>query len=102
MGWNTPVTEFSTGGLGLLVPDGDAPTQDDNTNEPYLDFFIALSKLKNWQIPNSISISYGENEQEIPEDYAVIVCELIGVLGARGKSVIVAAGDSGVGDWYVL
>lgn len=98
----TPVTEFSTGGRGLLIPDGELPTQADNTNEPYLEFLIALLKLPNWQIPNSISISYGENEQEIPLEYAKSVCSMFGQLGARGKSVIFASGDSGVGAWYAI
>lgn len=93
------MTEFSTGGRGLLIPDGDSPTQPDNTNEPYLDFLLALTKLPNSKIPNSISISYGENEQEIPVSYATQVCNLFAQLGARGKSIIFSAGDAGVGDY---
>ncbi len=34
VGYPTPVTEFSVGGRGLLIVDGDSPTQADNTNEP--------------------------------------------------------------------
>jgi tripeptidyl-peptidase-1 len=94
-----PLTEFSTGGRGLLIPDGESPTQADNTNEPYLEFLIGILKLENWQILNSISISYGENEQEIPKGYAETVCSMFGQLGARGKSVIFVSGDSGVGAW---
>jgi tripeptidyl-peptidase-1 len=66
--------------------DGDSPAQEENTNEPYLDFLLALTKLPNSQIPNSISLSYGENEQEIPVSYAKQVCQLFAQLGARGKS----------------
>lgn len=99
VGYPTPVTEFSTGGRGLLIPDGDSPTAADNTNEPYLDFLLALVKLDNKDIPNSISISYGENEQEIPPSYAYQVCNLFAQLGARGKSVLFSSGDSGVGDY---
>lgn len=113
-----------------MIPDGDSPTRADNTNEPYLEFLIALLKLPNWRIPNSISVSYGENEQEIPYSkwevvlsilfqgeeegwqvgendadydlgYAMQVCDMFGQLGARGKSVIFASGDSGVGAWWV-
>lgn len=96
-----PVTEFSTGGRGLLIPDGDSPTAADNTNEPYLDFLLALTKLPNSAIPNSISISYGENEQEIPISYATQVCNLFAQLGARGKSILFSSGDSGPGDFCI-
>ena len=93
------MTEFSTGGRGLLIPDGDSPTAADNTNEPYLDFLLALTKLDNDDIPNSISLSYGENEQEIPISYATQVCNLFAQLGARGKSILFSSGDSGPGDF---
>lgn len=97
VGYPTPVTEYSTAGRGLLIVDGDSPTQADNTNEPYLDFLLAITKLDNKDIPNSISISYGENEQEIPVSYATQVCQLFAQLGARGKSILFSTGDSGVG-----
>lgn len=102
MSWPIPITEFSTGGRGPLIPDGDQPYEEEyeyNTNEPYLEFLVELLKLENDQIPNSISISYGENEQEIPRSYAEQVCLMFGQLGARGKSVIVSSGDSGVGSF---
>ncbi|KFY49119.1 hypothetical protein V495_00707 [Pseudogymnoascus sp. VKM F-4514 (FW-929)] len=99
LGYPNPVTEFSVGGRGLLIPDGDSPTPDDNTNEPYLDFLLALLKLPNSKIPQVISISYGENEQEIPVSYAEQVCQLFAQLGARGTSVLFSSGDSGTGDF---
>ncbi|KAG9239574.1 putative Tripeptidyl-peptidase sed2 [Amylocarpus encephaloides] len=99
VGYPTPVVEYSTAGRGELIPDGDSPTPADNTNEPYLDFLLALIKLPNKDIPNSISISYGENEQEIPVPYAKQVCQLFAQLGARGKSIIFSSGDSGTGDF---
>jgi len=83
----------------MLIPDGDSPTAADNTNEPYLDFLLALTKLPNSAIPNSISLSYGENEQEIPISYATQVCNLFAQLGARGKSILFSSGDSGPGDF---
>lgn len=63
LGFPNPVTEYSVGGRGLLIPDGDQPDESDNSNEPYLDFLLALMKLPNSKIPQVISISYGENEQ---------------------------------------
>lgn len=94
-----PVTEFITGGLGQLVPDGDSPTPAANSNEPFLEFAMGLLALDNAQIPNSISVSYGENEQEIPPAYATQVCNLFAQLGARGKTILIASGDSGTGDF---
>ncbi|KAG6364221.1 hypothetical protein INS49_005819 [Diaporthe citri] len=99
VGFDTPVTEFSVGGLGQLVPDGESPTQEGNSNEPFLEWLIALSAMDNSQIPNSISVSYGENEQEIPLPYATQVCNMFAQLGARGKSIMIASGDSGVGSF---
>jgi tripeptidyl-peptidase I len=57
--------------------------------------------LDNSDIPNSISISYGESEQEIPISYATQVCNLFAQLGARGKSILFASGDSGPGDFCI-
>lgn len=68
-------------------------------NEPFLEWLIALSAMDKSQIPNSISVSYGENEHEIPLPYAKQVCNMFAQLGARGKSVMIASGDSGVGSF---
>ncbi|TGJ85769.1 hypothetical protein E0Z10_g2978 [Xylaria hypoxylon] len=92
-----PVVEFSTGGRGPLVPDLDQPTQDDNFNEPYLDFLKNVLKLPKDKLPQVISTSYGENEQSVPKSYAVSVCNLIAQLGSRGVTVIFSSGDSGTG-----
>lgn len=92
-----PITEFSVGGRGPLVPDLDQPTQDDNFNEPYLDFLKNVLKLPQSQLPQVISTSYGENEQSVPKSYALSVCNLIAQLGSRGVSVIFSSGDSGTG-----
>lgn len=58
-----PVTEFSTGGRGLLVPDLDQPDPNNNNNEPYLDFLQNVVKMSNEELPQVISTSYGEDEQ---------------------------------------
>lgn len=99
VGFDVPAVEFITGGLGQLIPDGDTPNLADNSNEPFLEFAMGLLAMDNAAIPNSISISYGENEQEIPLAYATQVCNMFAQLGARGKSIIVASGDSGTGDF---
>ncbi|KAL4787094.1 peptidase S8/S53 domain-containing protein [Aspergillus varians] len=92
-----PVTEFTTGGRGKLVPDLSSPDPTDNTNEPYLDFLESVLKLDQETLPQVISTSYGEDEQTIPEGYARAVCNLYAQLGSRGVSVLFSSGDSGVG-----
>ncbi|PYH49782.1 S53 family peptidase [Aspergillus saccharolyticus JOP 1030-1] len=92
-----PVTEYSTGGRGQLVPDLSSPDPNDNSNEPYLEFFQNVLKLSDAQLPQVISTSYGEDEQTVPKSYALTVCNLIAQLGSRGVSVIFSSGDSGVG-----
>ncbi|KAE9364939.1 subtilisin-like protein [Stipitochalara longipes BDJ] len=69
----------------------------ENTNEPYLDFLDILLNLTAASLPNTISISYGDDESTVPLDYATTVCNLFAQLGARGVSILVASGDSGVG-----
>ncbi|GAQ42907.1 tripeptidyl-peptidase sed2 [Aspergillus tubingensis] len=92
-----PITEYSTGGRGELVPDLSSPDPNDNSNEPYLDFLQGILKLNNSDLPQVISTSYGEDEQTIPVPYARTVCNLYAQLGSRGVSVIFSSGDSGVG-----
>lgn len=59
-------TYYSTGGRGELVPDGDQPTLAENQNEPYLEFLQYMLALPDSDLPNVITISYGENEQSVP------------------------------------
>ncbi|KAI8952269.1 subtilisin-like protein [Xylaria longipes] len=92
-----PVTEFSVGGRGPLVPDLDQPDASDNEDEPYLDFLKNVLKLPQSKLPQVISTSYGENEQSVPKSYALTICNLMAQLGSRGVSVIFSSGDSGTG-----
>lgn len=68
-----------------------------NTNEPYLEFLDYLLALDDSALPNTLSISYGDDESTVPLAYADNACNLFSQLGARGVSVLVASGDSGVG-----
>ncbi|KAJ7508833.1 peptidase S8/S53 domain-containing protein, partial [Mycena galericulata] len=88
----TPATFWSTGGSPPFFPDSATRT---NTNEPYLDWlnFILLQGT----IPQTISTGYGDDEQTVPQDYAISVCNLFAQLGARGSSVMFSSGDDGVG-----
>jgi tripeptidyl-peptidase-1 len=58
-----PVTEYSTGGLGLLVLDINQPNAASSQNEPYLQFLQGVLKLDQKDLPQVISTSYGEDEQ---------------------------------------
>lgn len=86
-----PLNYYSTGGLGEWVGSGT------NTNEPYSEFLNYFLDLDDSELPNTISISYGDDEDTVPDDYATTACDLFSQLGARGVSILVASGDSGVG-----
>lgn len=88
---SVPLTYYSTGGSGEWVGSGT------NTNEPYVEFLDYLLALDDDALPNTLSISYGDDEQTVPDDYATTACDLFSQLGARGVSILVASGDSGVG-----
>ncbi|KAH9166873.1 subtilisin-like protein [Lactarius sanguifluus] len=91
--WPTPHVFYSIGGLAEeFIPDSFTPV---NNNEPYLGWLETMIRLED--IPQTISTSYGGDEQTFPPDYATSVCELFGQLGARGISILFASGDSGVG-----
>ncbi|KAE9980219.1 hypothetical protein EG327_006665 [Venturia inaequalis] len=88
---------YSAPGHGPLVPDLDQPTQADNTNEPYLEYLTYLLSLPNKDLPHTITTSYGEDEQSLPKSYTLKVCDMFGLLTAKGVSFIFSSGDTGVG-----
>jgi tripeptidyl-peptidase-1 len=88
----TPNTYFSTGGSPPFIPDSQTPT---NTNEPYLDFLTFL--LNQTTIPQTLTTSYGDDEQTVPFDFATSVCNMFATLGSRGTTVFFSSGDNGVG-----
>lgn len=90
--WPTPLIAYTTGGSPPFTPDGFTPT---DTNEPYLTWLDFVLKQK--KIPQTISTSYGDDEQTVPKSYAVKVCREFAQLGARGVSLLFASGDNGVG-----
>ncbi|KAF8583077.1 subtilisin-like protein [Ramaria rubella] len=89
----TPATVFTTGGSPPFTPDNADPT---NTNEPYLDWLDFVLDLED--LPQSISTSYADHEQTVPESFARTVCNGFARLGARGVSLMFGSGDGGVGD----
>lgn len=82
---------YSTKGYPPFKPDEGTP---ENQNEPYLDWLQYMATLD--KPPQTISISYGDDEQTVPRDYAETVCTEFMKLGARGVSILVASGDFGV------
>ena len=86
-----PMTYYSTAGRGQFVGSGT------NTNEPYLEFLNYLLALPAASLPNTLSISYGDDEETVPLSYATNACNLFSQLGARGVSILISSGDSGVG-----
>ncbi|KAK8018040.1 hypothetical protein PG991_007230 [Apiospora marii] len=93
LAFNTNIRFYSTGGRGLLIPDPDGPDADDGQNEPYLDLATYILSLRDDELPTTLTTSYGENEQTVPEEYAKKVCNMFGQMGARGISVIFSSGE---------
>ncbi|KIK61997.1 hypothetical protein GYMLUDRAFT_42427 [Collybiopsis luxurians FD-317 M1] len=94
MAWPIPMTYYSTGGSPPFVTDSHTPN---NTNEPYLDWLDYALALNDDELPRTVSISYGDDEQTVPADYATQVCNMFASLGSRGVSVMLSSGDDGVG-----
>lgn len=97
LSYPTPGFYYSTGGRGKLIPDLDQPTAADNQNEPYLDFLHYILALPDWKLPTTLTTSYGEDEQSVPEAYSNMTCSMFAQLGARGVSVLFSSGDTGPG-----
>ncbi|KAG5803365.1 hypothetical protein H9Q74_002393 [Fusarium xylarioides] len=90
-----PFKQYITGGSPPFVPNIDQPTEKDNQNEPYVPFFRYLLGQKH--LPAVIFTSYGDEEDSVPREYVELTCNMIGLLGLRGISVIFSSGDIGVG-----
>lgn len=88
----TKVRGYNTGGRPPFIPDLFTPT---DTNEPYMNWVDYMLDLAN--PPQTISTSYGDSEQTVPESYARDVCNKFAQLGARGVTLLFSSGDAGVG-----
>ncbi|KAH9928380.1 tripeptidyl peptidase A [Fomitopsis serialis] len=93
LSYPTPGTFYTTGGSPPFIPD-DITTTD--SNEPYIDWLAYIQSDPS--PPQTISTSYGDNEQTVPYSYATRVCQEFAQLSARGVSLIFSSGDDGVGD----
>jgi tripeptidyl-peptidase-1 len=63
-------------------------SQTPGDNEPYVEFLAGILVLPDSALPQTLSISYGEDEQSWPIDMAKSVCNGFIQLGARGVSVM--------------
>ncbi|KAJ4267642.1 hypothetical protein NW762_003754 [Fusarium torreyae] len=96
-----PVQYLAVGGFNFdFNPDLDMrkiPGDYGRTIEPWLEFTEYILNLPNKKLPQVISISWGENEQHIPKQYARQVCNKFGQIGTRGVSIVIPSGDQGAG-----
>ncbi|KAF8262827.1 peptidase S8/S53 domain-containing protein [Lactarius quietus] len=91
MAYPIPLVYYSVGGDLDWDPITYKPIKGD-TDLEWLNYAIDLPK-----IPQTISISYGNDERILPQEYTKALCDLFAILGARGASVLLASGDDGVG-----
>lgn len=93
VGYPLELTTWGTGGRNpTFMPD---LFTVDNSDEPFLvwaNYVTGQSSL-----PQTISTSYGDDEQTVSKAYAEAVCNEFAQLGARGVSLLFASGDYGVG-----
>ncbi|KAH9054780.1 subtilisin-like protein [Lactarius vividus] len=90
MAYPTPIIFYSTGGIAEASDSGEPAPGD-----MYLESLKYL--LEKADIPQTISISYGSYEYQVPQEYSRALCTLFAQLGARGVSVLFPSGDNGVG-----
>ena len=86
----TPLTFYSIGNDTAWDRDGRPIVTD-----IFLEWFGNI--LEDPYPPLTISIPYGEPEQNLPREYARSLCDLYARLGVRGVTVLVASGQDGVG-----
>lgn len=72
LGAGQKIEYYSTGGRGPLVPDLDQPDINDNSNEPYLEFLTYLLDRDDEDLPQTITTSYGEDEQSVTRSYSKV------------------------------
>ncbi|KAF8257579.1 peptidase S8/S53 domain-containing protein [Lactarius quietus] len=92
MAYPIPLVYYSVGGDLDWDPITYKPIKGDPDLE-WLKYVLDLSK-----IPQTISISYGIDEQILPQEYTKALCDLFAQLGARGVSVLLPSGNDGVGE----
>jgi tripeptidyl-peptidase-1 len=105
IGYPSNIRYYLTGGLASMIGDnGTEVPSEESSNEPYLDLLQYLLDLSDDDIPHVLTISYSDDEDSVPFEYANKVCDMFAELAARGVSVLSSSGDGGVsggdGDCY--
>ncbi|KAK9783708.1 putative Peptidase S8/S53 domain-containing protein [Seiridium cardinale] len=105
LGYPTDITYYSMSGRGEKIENGTLLPTDESNNEPFLQFLQYMISLSDDEVPHVLSISYADDEDSIPIDYATKVCDLFAQLSARGTTIFSASGDggasgSGLGECY--
>lgn len=96
LGYPAELTYYSVGGRGVkLNPSGTAVLEEFSDNAPYLEMLEYMLDKPDDEVPHVLTIPYADDELSVPRPYAERVCNLFGMLTARGVSVIVASGDGG-------
>ncbi|KAF9236232.1 peptidase S8/S53 domain-containing protein [Melanogaster broomeanus] len=90
----TPATFYSTAGSPPYIPDMLTPLIQTNLTATFWLDYISSQEI----VPQTISTSYGDDEQTVPLSYAIRACSGFAALGVRGVSVMFSSGDGGVGD----
>ena len=91
-GARTPTAVWRTAGN---APDPITSQTNGKRNENWLGALLRLSRAK--CVPAVLSVSYSDNADSVSRPYAQRMNAEFMKLGARGVSVLVATGDSGVG-----
>lgn len=65
-------------------------------NEPYTTWLEQVLAVPDSQLPYVISVSYGDNENTVPPDFANRSTVGFMALGSKGVSVLFSSGDGGV------
>jgi tripeptidyl-peptidase-1 len=90
------ITYYSTAGRGPDTGTNGTEVGPENTlDEPWIEFLEHMLTKDDASLPQVLSISYTDNEQQIPRPYATRVCDLFMQLTSRGVSVLIASGDGG-------
>ena len=96
LAYPTQIIYYSTGGRGDKIDsNGHLVDSRHSDNEPYLNLLQYLVALPDSALPHVLSISYSDDEQSVPQPYAMRVCRLFMQLTARGTTILVATGDGG-------
>ncbi|KAK6082503.1 tripeptidyl peptidase sed3 [Seiridium cupressi] len=95
LGYPTDITYYSMSGRGEKIENGTLLPTDESNNEPFLEFLQYMIALSDDEVPHVLSISYADDEDSIPVDYATKVCDLFAQLSARGTTIFSASGDGG-------